>query len=360
MHLQNMPKIGDGVLRSMNKVILKFTQMATGKILEIPLISKYSIITGLSGTGKTQFYNYVLDNDSPFVRKECEFPVITATSENINAIFNINNNMPRSVVFVDELLLKQHKMSEKLINQSSHLILSIGRDIPFIGYAPIESIFTIEREGDWFRLDKLMDVDQIPVSRAVSDYDFIVTEAEANRSEHEFLTRWCINKSIQIIPAGGKDNIHKILLELNKKHGQPKILVLTDLANFGFQYRLLMKRCKDNPNITFYDYASFEEMLFSSEFIHGQTDKSPFDFITLERFYETVLQDYTKNTPLSYEHGKSLSECYLKECESEEADSCDFRCSSKFKQIVGKDSSLLKLVSEPIAEDENIAKFIEE
>ena len=85
-------------------------------------------------------------NDS-FVTRECELPVITATNENINAIFDINNRMERSVVFVDELLLKQHKMSEKLINQSPHLILSISRDILFIGYAPLESIFTIERDG---------------------------------------------------------------------------------------------------------------------------------------------------------------------------------------------------------------------
>ena len=106
MLLQNMQQHGDEVLKIMNKVTIKFIQTATGNTLEIPLISKYSIITGLSGVDKTQFYNYVLDNDSPFVTREYELPVITATSENINAIFDINNRMERSVVFVDELLLK--------------------------------------------------------------------------------------------------------------------------------------------------------------------------------------------------------------------------------------------------------------
>ena len=100
-----MQQHGDEVLKIMNKVTIKFIQTSTGNTLEIPLISKYSIITGLSGVGKTQFYNYVLDNDSPFVTREYELPVITATSENINAIFDINNRMERSVVFVDELLL---------------------------------------------------------------------------------------------------------------------------------------------------------------------------------------------------------------------------------------------------------------
>lgn len=345
MHLQSMQNHGDGVLKTMNKIILKFIQTSTGKILEIPLISKYSIITGLSGIGKTQFYNYVLDNDSPFVTRECDLPVITATSENINAIFDENNRMERSVVFVDELLLKQHKMSEKLINQSTHLILSIGRDIPFIGYAPLESIFTIERDGDWFKLIKMMDADKILISRNVTDYDYIVTEAEEGRSEHELLTAWRQNESVQIIPAGGKDQIHKVLLNLNRNYGQPKVLVLTDLANFGFQYKLLLKRCKDNPNIVFYDYASFEQMLFESKFVHGKTDKSPFDFITLERFYEIILQNSTKDTPLSYQHGKPLAKCYLKECTS--CDQCAYKCDEKYMCIVGRESGLVKLINEP-------------
>ena len=344
MLLQNTQPHGDEVLKLMNKVTIKFIQTSTGNTLEIPLISKYSIITGLSGVGKTQFYNYVLDNDSLFVTRECELPVITATSENINAIFDINNRMERSVVFVDELLLKQHKMSEKLINQSPHLILSIGRDIPFIGYAPLESIFTIERDGDWFKLLKMKDVDALPVNREFVEYDYIVTEAETGRSEYELLVAWNQNKFVQIIAAGGKDQIHKVLLELNRKYDHPKVLVLTDLANFGFQYRLLLKRCKDNPNITFYDYASFEEMLFRSDFVHGKTDKSPFDFITLERFYEIVLQDNTQGTSLFYQHGKPLSQCYLKECDS--CDNCEYKCDKKYKCIVGKESGLLKLINE--------------
>ncbi len=43
----------------MNKVVLKFTELSTGKTIEFPLISKYSIITGLSESGKIQFYKNV-------------------------------------------------------------------------------------------------------------------------------------------------------------------------------------------------------------------------------------------------------------------------------------------------------------
>lgn len=326
----------------MNKVVLKFTELSTGKTIEFPLISKYSIITGLSGSGKTQFYNYVLDEDSPFVKKECELPVVTATSGNINAIFDENNKMTRSVVFVDEILLKQYKISERLINQSNHLILSISRDIPFIGYAPLQSIFSINRDTEgWFVLSRLMDKSTLRISHLESDFDFIVTEARKDRSEHEFLSRWLDLSKVKLIAADGKDKIHRVLLQLNKNYNNPKILVFTDLSNFGLQYRLLEKRCKDNPNIVFYDYGSFEQMLFLSEFVKGHSELSPFDFITLEKFYEVVLEKYTEKLPFKYIHGKPLSECFLSECRS--CEECEYFCNCKFPKIVGKDSGLLEL-----------------
>ncbi len=246
----------------MNEIILKFTENDTGRQAEFKLISKYSIITGLSGIGKAWFYNYVLADEMGFVKTECELPVITATGENINAIFNEKNLMERMIVFVDELLLKQYSIPEKLINKSKHLVLSISRDIPFIGYAPIRSIYNVKRENGWFKVNRMMDIDKIKISKMSREYDFIVTESGLNRSEHELLINWAANPEIKIVAANGKDRVQKVLLELNKKYGNPGILVLMDLSNFGMQYQLIAKRCADNPSIFFYDYASCEEMLF--------------------------------------------------------------------------------------------------
>lgn len=53
----------------MNEIILKFTENDTGRQAEFKLISKYSIITGLSGIGKTWFYNYVLADEMGFVKQ---------------------------------------------------------------------------------------------------------------------------------------------------------------------------------------------------------------------------------------------------------------------------------------------------
>lgn len=269
-------------------------------------------------------------------------PVITATGENINAIFNEKNLMERMVVFVDELILKQYSIPEKLINKSKHLILSISRDIPFIGYAPIRSIYNVKRENGWFTVNRMMDIDNIKISKMSREYDFIITESGLNRLEHELLINWAVNPGIKIIAANGKDKVQKILLELNKKYNNPKILVLMDLSNFGMQYQLIAKRCADNPGIFFYDYDSFEEMLFNSKFVNGQTQLNPFDYITLERFYEKALEEYTKGTKLAYHHGKKLPECYLSECNG--CSNCKFNCDNKYEKIVGKDSGLLKLL----------------
>jgi len=93
-------------------------------------------------------------------------------------------------------------------------------------------------------------------------------------------------------------------------------------------------------NVKFYDYGSFEWMLFYSSFIKGTTRSDSFNFPTLEKYYEKLLEDATKGFPFEYKHGEPLSPCYLKECENNCC--CDKFCIDKFKAIVGSKSCLLK------------------
>ena len=72
----------------------------------------------------------------------------------------------------------------------------------------------------------------------------------------------------------------------------------------------------DNPGIKFYNYQSFEELLCVSQLVKNlqtTTLKYVFDYITIEKYYEEVLEELTAGSSLGYKHGKSLLKAFLDE-----------------------------------------------
>lgn len=328
-----------GVRKFMKKIKVKFIQNDTGKVLELELMSHFTCILGIdSGEGKSWFYDYIADNlPTGQVKIESELPVVVANNTNLFDYFEVPT---RSIIFIDEWVLTKFSSQFKIINESQHLFLCITRSFPFKTSSPLDGIYQITDDTDgWFKCNKLNDNNDLPLADKNFKFDYIVTEAQRDRSENEFLNAWSENSSIEVIGCNGKDRVAKVLKMLEKKYGHPSVLVLTDLFSISGQYSLLRKRCRDNPNIRFYDYGSFEEMLFNSEFLSANTELNPLDFITLERFYETALEQFTSGTPYEYKHGNPLSKCYLKQCEN---CTCIKICKQKFRQIVGSSSCLLR------------------
>ena len=64
------------------------------------------------------------------------------------------------------------------------------------------------------------------------------------------------------------------------------------------------------------------------------------DFITLERYYEKLVEFVTKGTVYEYKHQYPiLADCYLQECDSCD-DSCKFRINDKLKSLLNSDVGL--------------------
>lgn len=289
-----------GVKKFMKKIKVKFIQNDNNKTLELELISHFTCILGIdSGEGKSWFYDYISDN-LPIgqVTIESELPVIIADTTNLLDFVEIPT---RSIIFIDEWVLTKFSKQFKLINESKHLFLCITRAFPFKTTSPLDGIYKITDDANgWFQCNKLNENHDLPLASKEFKFNYIVTEAQQDKSENQFMKAWSKNNNIKIIGSNGKDRIAYVLKTLEKKYTNPAILVLTDLYNISGQYSILRKRCRDNPNIRFYNYGSFEEMLFNSKFLAAYTKLNSLDFITLERFYEAALEQFTRGMPYEY------------------------------------------------------------
>ncbi len=315
---------------------IKFIQVSSGRDLEFDLISHYTSILGMkSAEGKTWFYNYVrseITNGS--VKVESDLPYVFADTLNIDRVLETNE---RSIILVDELTLNKTSNMVNAYNLSNHLIVSISRTLPFNVTSPLQGLYTVKEKAGWFVCSRLNDLE---LARPDYKYDVVITEACDERSENELLKQW--RPDLTIISANGNIKIPGTINKVSKMFPNKNILVLMDLFNIGQQYQVLVHVQRNSPNVKFYNYGCFEEMLFKSKFIGGNSScEGALDFSTLEKYYENALEEFTNGTPYQYVHKKPLSGCYLSEY-SDCYIKCDKYCTGKFKNIVGENSCLLK------------------
>lgn len=191
----------------------------------------------------------------------------------------------------------------KKMQKSIHLFVCITRAMILHFDYHLKGIYNVYRINEWFAVTR---AESLPLlNRPLNGNDIMVTESSEFRSEHQMLYDiGCKN----IVAAGGRDRIESKL-----RKNSSTIIVFSDLSAIGRAYRLLQKRCKLNKNISFYEYESFEQMLCSSPIFSDQIRKSnlnPYQFITLERYYEALLSEITGNSEYKYIHGKPLPKIY--------------------------------------------------
>lgn len=279
-----------------------FTRKEDNARLSIRLYSHYTCILGDSGIGKTCFFDTIADNAiTQEIDVQSEYPLVPATAATLDAVLDVPD---RRIILIDEsnVFSQQGAMMSK-INTSKHLFLCIGRSNNCNGDYPLQGIYEIAFDGGgWFKISSAFDLnagDRIPANPV------IITEASKGRSENELLRKYFPN----VISAAGRNNIQAKLLH------EDEAVVFADLGNIGRAYRLLKKRVMDNPKIVFYDYQSFEQLLYEAPILknlRGMSNYFVFDAVNIERFYEMVLEQVTANDLcLRYQHGKSLADGYL-------------------------------------------------
>lgn len=292
---------------------ISFKQITTGKVIEMTLYSHYTCIYGKdSGEGKTEFFSLIEDGiNTEEIEVISDLPFTIATAATLNAILEIPN---RTIIMIDESVALQKQLMTQM-NNSKHVFVCISRATPFKLEYSLNGIYYLMRDGGgWF------DVKQDNVLQFASDdfrFDKIVTESVESRSEHELLSNYFDN----IVCAGGKNKIEKKL-----RNSSENILVFADLSNIGSALSILQKRCIQNPNIRFYPYQSFEQLLLKSTLVqelNNKVDLCNFDFFSNERYYEEKLEKVTKNTELEYKHGKPLAKKFLKKENAEKVFNSD-------------------------------------
>ncbi len=283
-------------------IILKFEHRNQDRNIEFELLSKFTCINGKnSGEGKSEFL-IELEQGIQLGEISCNLGDYFAIADagSINALLQLPH---RTVLMIDETVALQSEVQEKM-QQSKHVFVCITRAMGLHFDYHMKGIYHIYRTDDWFLVERAKPLPMLEEHR-LSILDDAVTESRKLRSEHQMLSEIGFQN---ITAACGRDEIEKKL-----RNTKGDIIVFADLSAIGKAYRLLMKRCQQNENIRFYNYDSFEQLICSSTLFKQKSEKSrldSFSFLTLERYYEKVLEEITAGTDFQYEHGKPLSKAY--------------------------------------------------
>lgn len=276
-------------LEQFERTTIRFTYST--KTIELELTSHLTCITNDSGKGKTCFLQRLLDNVLVNdILIESEYPVEIV---DLNTIHLALNQEDRRIIIIDEANVLNSKANIiKQVNSSKHLFVCVSRgEVGSLSY-PLQGIYDLQIDGDWFTVQKntKLNVDSVIC-------DNVIVESSKNRSEYCILEPYFTN----IVPACGKNNISKLI------NPEIECSVFIDLGNIGTAYSGLNSIA--SKKIHFYDYQAFEQLL--SEFL-GITDIKNFDYQSNERCLESIVTQQTKGTPLQYQHGSKLKDAWNK------------------------------------------------
>lgn len=307
-----------GIRRS-NTIVVTFTSLIDNSSLSITLYSKFTCIYGIdSSEGKTQLYDVIAEGRTGALDGEVTISVSVSnpsykftqeTGASIEAVLGRKDE--KYIIMVDEYSILSGEMISKA-KKSEHVFLCVTRAMPWSLSYPLQGLYIVSRSltDDGELSFDLNHYNGLPILKEISDsYDYIVTESSPNHSEHELLSLYFSN----LVPASGRDKINRVLLKLCKSNPNCKILVFADLGNIGQAVHLLEQRVKENPNIIFYDYVCFEQLLYESKLIKSlgkKSDINRFSVLSLEEYFSKKLEIETQGSYLEYKHGKPLKEGY--------------------------------------------------
>lgn len=276
--------------------------------VEFNLHSHYTVIIGLdSGEGKSLLFSRIEEGfiDSSFEVKlsNPEMRFVLADPANIEAVLD---SEVQQIVMIDESVVLKPEILKRM-NNSKHLFICITRSFTFCVECGMNGIYTLQLIGKKFEIEPAPSLRTTDLSNSKA-FDKVVVEAAPDRSEGQLLNHY----GVPTIAACGRDRIIK-------KIQNDRTLVFADLGGIGRAYKVLYSKCLKNNNLYFYDYQSFEEIIYNSRLIQSipvasDSQVSVFDVLTIEKYFEQVLFLRTKNTAFEYRHRFSvLSDEYFKQ-----------------------------------------------
>lgn len=303
----------------------------------LSLDSKYTIIQGLSATGKTSLIEVLQDKETT-IRCPLSWYLlprpINLSKRFINdaclrSITIIRDTMEPTLFFADEDSGYLHYTDfQKAIQYSPHLFILSHR-------LPMDSLPYSHKNIKCFEYDKATKtnylVDLYP-KYDVADLETVTAiRTEDFKSGLEFFKSiWVGSQSCK-----GVTNIHRFIKSSNNT------LFVADGLGIGSEIEKISKALKANPTNQLFLLDSFEALLYNSEFING--DEKPDIFCgNCEQKYTELLESITRKSPCRYGKGK-LSSCYMEDCCSKEQTCKWFKAGNK-KEIILSRSELLPIL----------------
>lgn len=279
------------------KVKIKITRPFDRWELEMDIFSHYTGINDNSGSGKTHFLEYIRAHRYDGILQfeipegyEISFALDEATL--VTALNQIN----KQIIFVDEptsCVIYKHIVQ---VNKCQHLMVLVSRGFLFNNAYPLHGMYSITEPEDLiFRISRLP---EFPICEKIDDSLQIATEAKEGKSEHRLLSRMFPD----VIALNSNGNIAKFIDTL-----ECDTLIFCDLGNIGFEYESISNALLDCKfSVCFFDYVCYEQLLLESRVISDGKKYliDPFARMTLEKVFESILKDVTKNTEFEYHHKK--------------------------------------------------------
>lgn len=215
----------------------------------------------------------------------------------------------------ENTVVKTKEFARKIQGSDNYYVIITRENLSNLPYS-VEEVYGIHNSGKYSDMRRAYNSFYQLYSfddNNVSDTGIVVTED--SNSGHEFFSN-IVNDSIRCISAGGKSNIHKLLIDNKGEH----ILVIADGAAFGSEMGEIYPYILKHKEVKLYLPESFEWIILASGLIdgnriagileHSEDYIESSEHFSWEQFYTKLLVQETEGTYLQYSKSK-LNSVYL-------------------------------------------------
>lgn len=294
---------------------------------EITVKRNITIIRGDSATGKTTLLelldNFVRFGQESGISMDCDVPVDVYMADDRRTDWkNRLKDAEGSIIFIEEMnaFIKTREFAEYTAHSDSYFVLISRWNLKNLSYS-VEEIYKLTEKGKYPKTRQVYNA----LEKYYTFHIDMNTETDVNRiitedsgSGFDFFSLYCQEKERKCESADGDSNIIKII-----RKNSDKMLCIADGAAFGgFVDECVQYLNYSKKECIMWLPESFEYLLLESgivkipdlEDILKNTWKyvDSREFLTWERFYTTLLIEFSKNTKFAYSKSE-LNDYYKSE-----------------------------------------------
>lgn len=340
---------------------------------DIKFSGRYCVILGASGVGKTVFVNSLLDKSKAFSKK------ILCDEKNITGDLEVYmfNNVPKGKVFINEYINSNYIFiiddDDQDITDEFYEVITSSKNIRYIIISRNDRVvkigkFNVNYSADCVYHMKSLDngrthylehcISEIPkwkynnLDGTKFEKGRNVVLVEDSKSGYQFYSKLFTKSEVRYITDGvgrvsGKDSAIRCIKSLLKEYDN--VFVLLDWCSYGsniVDYLSLVLSLYNKNILMSFDILSFEYLLLNTTILNKMciernvsiSEKVMLSYTSEERYYESLLEEVTRDTELHQKHGNKLKQCYISRCcyDYKKKSSCNL-------QVVGNDKIELLL-----------------